>query len=67
MKSVLELLKQRRFWASLAALVAMVLTMFGYVDFDSDLFADRMVQAIDAVLAVVSMILPLWSYFRPKK
>lgn len=65
---ILELLKQRRIWASISASLYVILTLMGYTgEFNAEAFTDTIMTVINAVSAVSAIILPIWSYYKPKK
>jgi len=63
---ILELLKQRRVWASIAALLAIALPLAGYTDFSADSLVEAIMTVINGISAVAAIILPIWSYLKPK-
>ena len=64
---MLELLKQRRIWAGIFAAVAFILPLFGKTfNFDVNAATDYAINLVGAVSTVVSGVLAVWSYFKPK-
>ena len=61
---MLEALKNRRVWAAIFGLIALTLPHAGI---DAGAIADAIVKVVEAVSALLTVILPLWSYFKPKK
>lgn len=64
METILDVLKQRRIWASLLALVAVLLPE---ANINPDTIINSVINVIEAVSALGAVILPIWSYLKPKK
>ena len=65
---LLELLVQRRIWAGLFGTISVLLPMFGTTftispEYLSEIFTNLFI----AISGLITAILPVWSYFRPKK
>jgi len=68
MPQIMEILSQRRTWASIGGTIALVLNLFGIdASFDPNTFTEAIMQVIQAVGGLAAILLPLWSYFKPKK
>ena len=68
MEKTKQALKQRRIWASIGAIIAFTLPIFGYNgSFDSNTFTDSILAIIQATSSLVAIFLPIWSYYKPKK
>ncbi len=68
LEKTLELLSQRRVWAGISGTIAIVLQLLGAnIDFDPASLTDAMMQLIQAIAAIAAIILPVASYFFPKK
>lgn len=62
----MELLKQRRIWASIAAVIALALPMFGYTDLNPESLTESIMSVVNGISALMAIILPIWSYLKPK-
>lgn len=60
----MNLLKQRRVWSSILALVAILLPE---ANIDPDTIINSVVNVIEALSALGAVLLPIWSYLKPKK
>ena len=68
MTQVLNILKQRRVWASLCALISIFLRAFAPdVDFNEEQATELIMTLIQTISDLGMVMLPLWSYFKPKK
>lgn len=68
MEKILELLKQRRVWAGIISGLVFVVGMFGVTwDLDTQTLVDLLTQLGSAIAALVTAVLALHSYFKPKK
>ena len=59
--------QSRRVWSSIAALIAVGLPLFGYKDFNAESFTNAALSAVEALSLGASIILPVISWFKPKK
>ena len=67
MEKILEILKQRRVWAGICALIAFVLPLFGVTaTIDVNGAVDAIMKVIEGLSSILAIGLPLWSYFKPK-
>ena len=65
---ILELLKQRRIWASIFGAIAILLPLFGvHFTFDTTNYTDAVMAFINGLCGLLAIILPIISYFKPKK
>lgn len=64
MEKLLDILKQRRIWASLLAVIALVLPE---ANINPDSIINSVVNVIEALSALGAVLLPIWSYLKPKK
>jgi len=64
---MLNLLKQRRIIASLLWTVSVLLSIAWYNDFDSEVLVDAILSIINWISIVSAIVLPIISYFKPKK
>ena len=65
---MLELLKQRRIWASIFSTIAVMLSLFGSNLFiDANGLSDAIVNVIESISALMAIVLPIWSYLKPKQ
>jgi len=68
MEQFKNLIKQRRIWAGLFATIALLLPVFGYNgEFNPDVATDVIMALVEAVSGVLAVILPIWSYYKPKQ
>jgi len=68
MTQILDILKQRRVWVVIIGAVLLILQLFGkQVDIDTNTVADKMVDIINSLGAIIMSALALWSYLFPKK
>lgn len=68
MEKALELLKQRRIWASVFGGITLALTLAGASgSFDATVATDNAVKLVEAVSTIFTVGLTLHSYFVPKK
>ena len=68
MKKIIQVLKNRRSWAAICALVAVCLRATGVnVDFDTNKATDAIMALIQAIADLGAIILPIWSLSKPKK
>lgn len=68
MNTVLELLSQRRIWAGIVGIVAFVVTALNLgLDIDVPVLTGLLTDVGMAMAALMSAVLALLSYFRPKK
>lgn len=63
----MELLKQRRIWASIATIIALVLPLLGYTDLNPESLTEAIMSVVNGISALVAIILPIWSYLKPKE
>lgn len=63
----MELLKSRRVWAGVAAIIALTLPLLGYNDLDANSLTDAIMGVVEAISSLAAVILPIWSYFYPKQ
>lgn len=62
------ILKQRRIWAGICAIISLYLRAFApEVDFNADKATDIILTIVQAISDLGMVLLPIWSYFRPKK
>jgi hypothetical protein len=67
MEKFLELIKQRRLWAGLVGVLAFLLTLLkANCQIDVPVLTDLLTTAGGAVASLVTALLALWSYFKPK-
>ena len=67
MTKILELLKQRRVWTAISATISLSLRVFSVnADFDENAFADAMLAIVQAISDLATILLPIWSYLKPK-
>lgn len=67
MNKVLEILKQRRIWAGICAMVALGLRAFvPDLDFDAESATNAIMAFVQAIADLGAVFLPLWSYIKPK-
>lgn len=64
MNELKTLLSQRRVWASLLAFIAIVLPE---AKIEPDTIINSVVDVISAISALGAVLLPIWSYLKPKK
>jgi phosphate/sulfate permease len=68
MKNLLELLSQRRVWAGIFGFIGFILPMLGVTySLEIDSLSDAMTNFVVAFSALMTAILPIISYFKPKK
>jgi len=68
MDQLKNLLKQRRIWAGLSATIAFFLPLTGYTsDFNHEQLTDVIMALINSISGILAIILPIWSYYKPKK
>jgi len=68
MEKLLTLLKQRRIWASLFALLSISLRAFAPdLEFDEERATELTLTLIQTLSDIGMVMLPLWSFFKPKK
>ena len=68
MENILELLKQRRVWAGIFGSITFLLPVFGVkYDMDVNTLTDLFTNLGLAISALLTAVLPIWSYFKPKK
>jgi len=68
MNKILVLLKQRRLWASIFAFIAIILPLFGVeVDFNADSATSAVMGVVEALIGLLAVVLPIWSFIKPKK
>jgi len=68
MNQILHLLRQRRVWAGIVAVVTFVITLFGVNwDGDAEVLTNLLHAVGESAAALISGLLALWSYLYPKK
>lgn len=68
MTTLLTLLSQRRIWAAISAFIAFILPLLGYNGiFDQNAFVGAILSLIEAISILATIILPIWSFWKPKK
>ena len=68
MEKVLIILKQRRLWASFFALLSISLRAIApELDFNEDKATELILTLIQTVSDLGMVLLPVWSYFKPRK
>lgn len=68
MENFKNLIKQRRIWAGISATIALLLPVLGYSgEFNPDEVADVIMALVEAVSGLCAIILPIWSYYKPKR
>lgn len=64
---IITLLSQRRIWAGIAGVIVMLLNLMDVdVGFNATNFVDAGLKIIEAIGSVAIVILPIWSYLKPK-
>jgi hypothetical protein len=64
----LELLSNRRIWAGIFGAITLLLPLFGVTyELDSTTYIDATVNFFLSFSALATALLPIWSYFKPKK
>jgi hypothetical protein len=64
---ILNLLSQRRIWAGIVGVLTFALTIFNStLQLDVPVLTDLLTAFGGALSALVTAILALWSYFKPK-
>ena len=68
MTKILELLSQRRIWAGIFGMILIFLPIFGIeLKIDATTLTDSFTNFFIAFSMVVTAVMPIWSYFVPKK
>ena len=68
MKEILNLLQQRRIIASIISFVLFILGAFGIItNLDPVSLTEMIYNIVLAITPLITSILALWSYIRPKK
>jgi hypothetical protein len=68
MNKLIDILKQRRVWASIFALVSISLRAFAPdLSFDEEKATELVLTLIQTLSDLGMVLLPLWSYLKPKK
>jgi hypothetical protein len=67
MVKLLELLQQRRIWIAIISVIAFMLDSFQVFHIDNvDLLTDNIMAIVGGVVSIISAVLAIWSYFKPK-
>jgi hypothetical protein len=67
MKNILELLRNRRIWVSIIALVMFGLTITGHqLDVDQNTLADQLTTVGSALADLTIAVLSVYSFLKPK-
>jgi len=67
MENILNILKQRRIWAGITGAIALILPLVAKdASFDANATTNAIMGVIEAVSGLATVILPLYSYFKPK-
>lgn len=65
---ILELIKNRRFWAGFFASVTFILQLNGVnISLDATSLTDSILQIINGVSILLTCLLPIWSLIKPKE
>jgi hypothetical protein len=68
MENLKTILKQRRVWASIFALISIGMRAFAPdLEFDEERATELTLLLIQTLSDIGMVFLPLWSFFRPKK
>ena len=68
MNNILTILKNRRVWAGVFGALAFILPLVGVkVNFNVETITDLVIEVVELLLPLISAILALWSYVKPKK
>jgi hypothetical protein len=68
MEKVITILKQRRVWASIFALISISMRAFAPdLEFDEERATEVTLLLIQTLSDIGMVMLPLWSFFKPKK
>ena len=68
MKNLIYILKQRRMWASLFALLSINLRVFfPGLEFDEEKATELILTLIQTLSDIGMVLLPIWSLLKPKK
>ena len=67
MDKVIEVLKSRRVWAGICAILSLLLAKAGYLDFNPSTTTDLIMSTINDVSSLCAIVLPILSYLNPKK
>jgi amino acid permease len=68
MANILVLLQSRRVWAGISAMLAFFLPMMaGGLEIDANILTESIMKLIEAISGLAAIILPILSYFKPKK
>jgi len=62
MNKLITILKQRRLWASLCGIISIAIPVF-----NSEVALDSIMGIIEGLSALATIVLPLWSYLKPKQ
>jgi len=66
MMNLLNLLKQRRVWASIVCVVGFFLQLFGYGDIDQNELTSQLLSIGVSLSSLIAGFLALLSYAKPK-
>ena len=67
MENLLNILKQRRIWAGITGAIALFLPLVAKdASFDANATTDAIMRLVEALSGIATIILPLYSYFKPK-
>ena len=68
MTKILELLSNRRIWAGIFGMILIFLPIFGVnLKIDANTLTESFTNFFIAFSMVVTAVMPIWSYFMPKK
>ena len=67
MQKIIEIIKNRRTWAAICALISVSLRAIGSdADFNADAATNAIMALVQAITDVGTVILPIWSLYKPK-
>jgi len=68
MKTILEVLKNRRTWIAIIGIATFVMSLFNHkLDIDQEVLADTITKTVGQCADLIVSGLALWSLLKPKK
>ena len=62
----MDILKQRRVWAAISGVVALIVNTFFDGQVDAEETTNAIVGVIESVATLATVVLSIWSYVKPK-